>query len=158
MKKEALLFSILLSGLNVYSNPIQKEYIDTISYTKKADPQFFYQSQAITNKELVKMLDVNKFRKAGLGLRKAKRGHFINKALGCLAGILVSYPFFSALFNKDLYAGPSIMAAGTILINLNVSKNYNKLLLSLVREHNQKIIAIAKKKNHNKDVNLDQVL
>jgi hypothetical protein len=158
MKRVVVIVSILLSGLNVYSKPVHKEYIDTISYTRTAEPQFFYQSHNITNKELIKMLDVNKLRKVSLGLRKSKRGYYINKGLSYLAGALVSYPFFSALLNKDLYAGPCVMAAGTVLVNLNVSKNYNKLLLNLVKEHNQKIIAIAKKKKYNKGVNQDQVL
>jgi len=147
----------MLSGLKVYSNPIQKEHIDTISYTKTADPQFFYNAEALTNKELVKMLEVNALKKAGLGLRKAKRNYYFNKGISYFAGALVAYPFFSALLNKDLYAGPSIMAVGTVLINLNVSKNYNKRLLLLVKEHNQKIIAKVKK-NNNKVVNQDQVL
>ena len=158
MRKVVVLVSMLLSGLNVYSNSIKKEYIDTISYTKTADPQFFYQSKAITNKELVKMLDVNKFRKAGLGLRKSKRGYYINKGLSYLAGALVSYPFFSALLNKELYAGPSIMAAGTILINLNISKDYNKRLLLLVKEHNIKVMTAGKKIIHYNENERERVL
>ena len=98
----------------------------------------------MTNKAIVKMLDVSLFKKANLGLRKAKRGYVINTVVGFIAGALVSYPFFSALLNKDLYAGPCIMAAGTVLVNINVSKNYNKVLLSLVKEHNEKLIEKAK--------------
>ena len=142
-----LLFSSmrLLSGQSDVCCQLAIKKTDTISYTNAVKPEFFYKAEALTNRELVKMLDVNAFKKAGLSLRKAKRGYFVNKGLGYLAGALVSYPFFSALFNKDLYAGPCIMAAGTVLVNLNVSKNYNKLLLSLVKEHNQKVIAGGKK-------------
>ena len=158
MFRSMFLAVLVLACVNAYAITIQNGNIDTISYTNAVKPEFFYKAEALTNKELVKMLDVNAFKKAGLSIRKAKRGYFVNKGLSYLAAALVSYPFFSALLNKDLYAGPCIMAAGTVLINLNISKNYNNLLLSLVREHNQKLIAADKKNKHHTEQKPEQVL
>ena len=158
MKFTLILISLLLVSTNIFAEPEKALNIDTIAYSKTAMPVFFYKREMLTNKAVVKMLDVNVFKKAGLGLRKAKRGYYVNKGLCYLAGLMVSYPFFSALLNKDLYAGPCIMAAGTVLVNVNVSKNYNGLLLSIVKEHNQKIIAKAKNLNKAKDLLNDHVL
>ena len=149
---------MLLFNISAFAESVEVLKVDTIAYSKTARPIFFYKSEVLTNKAIVKMLDVGLFKKANLGLRKAKRGYVINKVVGVIAGALVSYPFFSALLNKDLYAGPCIMAAGTVLVNINVSKNYNKVLLSLVKEHNQKLIERAKTKNHDMDLLNNHVL
>lgn len=149
---------MFLFNISTFAKSVETLKVDTIAYSKTARPIYFYKSEVVTNKAIVKMLDVGLFKKANLGLRKAKRGYVFNKIVSFIAGALVSYPFFSALLNKELYAGPCIMAAGTVLVNINVSKNYNKVLLSLVKEHNQKLIERAKTKNHNMDFLNNHVL